>query len=99
MNNRGIDFISIKTALLRQHLQGVRCLICSAVFAVTHHPTAGLEATRKRGRLGGRLAIDEKTKRHIVTLFQEGESVNNIVKEFQIDCSTVYKILNILSKV
>lgn len=55
---------------------------------------AGLDAARKRGRMGGRPAVDEDTKRRIVKLFEAEESVADMVKEFGIGRSTVYKVLN-----
>ena len=54
---------------------------------------AGLEAARKRGRLGGRPAIDADTKRRIIKLFESGESATDIAKEYRIGRSTIYKIL------
>ncbi|WP_156187503.1 hypothetical protein [Peribacillus loiseleuriae] len=59
---------------------------------------AGLDAARKQGRLEDRPAIDEKTKRNVVTLFQVGDSVVDIAEEFSIGVcryppSSVVKIL------
>ncbi|MCP3764581.1 recombinase family protein [Domibacillus sp. A3M-37] len=100
MKNRGIDFVSINDSFDTTTPTGRAMFGMLAVFAeferdiIQQRTKAGLEAARKRGRLGGRPAIDEKTKRHIVTLFQAGESVNDIAKEFSVGRSTVYKILN-----
>jgi DNA invertase Pin-like site-specific DNA recombinase len=49
------------------------------------------------GRVGGRPAIGEKTKRHIVTLFYVGECAADIARAFYIGRSTVSKILNMLT--
>ncbi|WP_349294155.1 helix-turn-helix domain-containing protein [Lysinibacillus sp. Bpr_S20] len=53
-----------------------------------------MEAARKRGRIGGRPAIDEKTKKHVRALFDAEESATNIAKEYGIGRATVYKIIN-----
>lgn len=100
MKNRGIDFVSINDSFDTTTPTGRAMFGMLAVFAeferdiIQQRTKAGLEAARKRGRLGGRPAIDEKTKRRIVTLFQAGESVKDLAKEFGIGRSTVYKILN-----
>lgn len=47
-----------------------------------------------RGRVGGRPAIDEKTKKRVRALFEAGESANDIAMEYGIGRTTVYKILN-----
>lgn len=54
---------------------------------------AGLEAARKRGRVGRRPAIDDKVKKHVKALFEAGESATDIAKEYGIGRATVYKIL------
>lgn len=71
-----------------------------AVFAeferdIIHQRTkAGLDAARKRSRVGGRPAINEKVKKRVRTLFKSGESANDIAKEYGIGRATVYKIIN-----
>lgn len=50
---------------------------------------SGIEAARKRGRL----TISLKIKHHVHLLFETGERVTDIAKEFGIRKSTVYKIL------
>lgn len=55
---------------------------------------AGLEAARKRGRVGGRPAIDDKVKKHVRAFFEAGESATDISKEYGIGRATVYKIKN-----
>lgn len=42
---------------------------------------AGLEAARERGRVGGRPAIDKRTKKLVRTLFEAGESATYVAKE------------------
>lgn len=100
MNNHGIDFISINDSFDTTTPTGRAMFGMLAVFAeferdiIQQRTKAGLEAARKRGRIGGRPAIDEKTKRHIVTLYSAGESAGDIAREFSIGRSTVYKVLN-----
>lgn len=71
-----------------------------AVFAeferdiIQQRTKAGLEAARRRGRIGGRPAIEADTKRRIVKLFNSGESASDIAKRYEIGRSTVYKILS-----
>ncbi|WP_233191787.1 MULTISPECIES: recombinase family protein [unclassified Sporosarcina] len=65
----------------------LRMLVVFAEFEhdiIQQRIKAGLEAARKRGRMGGRLAIDADTKRHVVKLFSSGESASDITKEFGI---------------
>ncbi|MGA3674359.1 hypothetical protein [Lysinibacillus agricola] len=45
---------------------------------------AGLGSSRKRGRIGGRPPIDEKTKKRLKALFEVGESAKDIAKEYGI---------------
>lgn len=71
-----------------------------AVFAelerdiIQQRTKAGLEAARKRGRVGGRPAIEDKVKKRVRILFESGESANDIAKEYGIGRATVYKIIN-----
>jgi len=100
MKNQGVDFVSINDSFDTTTPTGRAMFGMLAVFAeferdiIQQRTKAGLESARKRGRLGGRPAIDDKTKRHIVTLFNSGESAADIAKEFNIGRSTVYKIIN-----
>ncbi len=58
----------------------------------------GTDSARKRGRVGGRPAIDEKKKKQVKALFEAGESANDIAKEYGIGRATVYKIINNITK-
>ena len=99
MKARGIDFVSIHDHFDTTTPTGRAMFGMLAVFAeferdiIQQRTKAGLEAARKRGRLGGRPAIDNDTKRRIVKLFDSGESATDIAKEYGIGRSTVYKIL------
>lgn len=70
-----------------------------AVFAkferdiIQQRTKAGLEASRKCVRLGGRPAIDTETKRRIIKLFESDESASDIAKGYGIRRSTIYKVL------
>lgn len=99
LKNKKVDFVSINDAFDTSTPTGKAMFGMLAVFAeferdiIQQRTKAGLDAARKRGRIGGRPAIDEKTKRHIITLFNAGESAIDIAKEFGIARSTVYKVL------
>lgn len=99
MTRRGIDFVSIQDSFDTTTPTGRAMFGMLAVFAeferdiIQQRTKAGLDAARKRGRLGGRPAIDADTKRRIVKLFESGESAADIAKEYGIGRSTVYKVL------
>lgn len=99
LKERGIDFVSINDSFDTSTPAGKAMFGMLAVFAeferdIIHQRTkAGLEAARKRGKFGGRPAIEESKKRQIRKLFESGESAADIAKEFKIGRSTVYKIL------
>lgn len=99
MAKRDIDFVSINDHFDTTSPTGRAMFGMLAVFAeferdiIQQRTKAGLEAARKRGRIGGRPAIDSDTKRRIVKLFESGESANDIAKEYAIGRSTVYKVL------
>ena len=100
MTQRGIDFVSIQDSFDTTTPTGRAMFGMLAVFAeferdiIQQRTKAGLEAARKRGRIGGRPAIDTDTKRRIVKLFESGESAADLAKEFGTGRSTIYKILN-----
>ncbi|MER1987405.1 MAG: recombinase family protein [Solibacillus sp.] len=99
MTRRGIDFVSLQDSFDTTTPTGRAMFGMLAVFAeferdiIQQRTKAGLEAARKRGRLGGRPAIDADTKRRIVKLYESGESAADIAKEYGIGRSTVYKVL------
>lgn len=99
MTKRNVDFVSINDSFDTTTPTGRAMFGMLAVFAeferdiIQQRTLAGLEAARKRGRLGGRPAIDVATKRRIVKLFENGESAADIAKEYGIGRSTIYKIL------
>lgn len=97
---KGVEFVSINDSFDTTTPTGKAMFGMLAVFAeferdiIQQRTKAGLEAARKRGKVGGRPAIDDKTKRRVVTLFNAGESANDIAKEYGIGRATVYKIVN-----
>lgn len=99
MKERGVDFVSINDSFDSSTPTGKAMFGMLAVFAeferdiIQQRTKAGLEAARKRGKIGGRPAIDADKKRQIRKLFEAGESASDIAKEFGIGRSTVYKIL------
>ena len=100
LKEKQVDFVSISDAFDTSTPTGKAMFGMLAVFAefecdiIQQRTKAGLEAARKRGRVGGRPAIDEKVKKRVRTLFESGESANDIAKEYGIGRATVYKIIN-----
>lgn len=100
LNNRGINFVSLNDSIDTSTAAGKAMFGMLAVFAefergiIQERTIAGLEAAKKRGKLGGRPTIDEKTKKRVRMLYKDGESATDISKEYGIGRSTVYKILN-----
>lgn len=55
---------------------------------------AGLEAARKKGRVGGRpAALDNKQKQMAIAMFNGGALKGDIAKHFNVSRQTVYNIL------
>src|SRR5699024_2127772 len=100
LKEKAVEFISIRDNIDTTTSTGKAMFGMLAVFAeferdiIRERTRAGLESARKRGRTGGRPKIDDKKKRHIISLFNEGHSATDIAKEYSIGRSTVYKILN-----
>ena len=96
---KGVELVSINDSFDTTTPTGKAMFGMLAVFAeferdiIQQRTKAGLESARKRGRFGGRPAIDEKTKKHVRALFESGESANDIAKEYGIGRATVYKII------
>lgn len=99
LKEKGVEFVSINDSFDTTTPTGKAMFGMLAVFAeferdiIQQRTKAGLESARKRGRIGGRPAIDEKTKKRVRTLFESGESANDIAKEYGIGRATVYKII------
>ncbi|MGE7935134.1 recombinase family protein [Viridibacillus arvi] len=99
LNEKKVEFVSIYDAFDTTTPTGKAMFGMLAVFAeferdiIQQRTKAGLESARKRGRVGGRPSIDEKTKKKVKALFETGESANDIAKEYGIGRATVYKIL------
>lgn len=101
LNEKGVEFVSINDSFDTTTPTGKAMFGMLAVFAeferdiiIQQRTRAGLESDRKRGRIGGRPAIDEKTKKHVRALFNAQESATDIAKEYGIGRATVYKIVN-----
>ncbi|WP_409366804.1 recombinase family protein [Lysinibacillus sp. 38-6] len=100
LKGREVDFVSVNDAFDTSTPTGKAMFGMLAVFAeferdiIQQRTKAGLEAARKRGRVGGRPAIDDRVKKRVRTLFKSGESANDIAKEYGIGRATVYKIIN-----
>lgn len=99
LNEKGVEFVSINDAFDTTTPTGKAMFGMLAVFAeferdiIQQRTKAGLESARKRGRVGGRPAIDDKVKKHVRALFEAGESATDIAKEYGIGRATVYKII------
>jgi len=99
LKEKEVDFVSVHDSFDTSTPTGKAMFGMLAVFAeferdiIQQRTKAGLEAARKRGKVGGRPAIDEKTKKHVRALFEAGESATDIAKEYRIGRATVYKIL------
>lgn len=99
MKDKGVEFVSINDAFDTTTPTGKAMFGMLAVFAeferdiIQQRTKAGLESARKRGRIGGRPPIDDKTKKRVRALFESGESATDIAKEYCIGRATVYKIV------
>ncbi|MFY3790344.1 recombinase family protein [Ureibacillus sp. MALMAid1270] len=100
LKDKSVEFVSINDSFDTTTPTGKAMFGMLAVFAeferdiIQQRTKAGLEAARKRGKVGGRPAIDDKTKRMVVKLFNSGESATDLAKEYGIGRATVYKIIN-----
>lgn len=100
LKEKGVEFVSINDSFDTTTPTGKAMFGMLAVFAeferdiIQQRTKAGLEAARKRGKVGGRPAIDEKTKRMVIKLFNAGESATDLAKEYGISRASVYKIIN-----
>lgn len=101
---KGVELVSIHDSFDTTTPTGKAMFGMLAVFAeferdiIQQRTKAGLDAARKRGKIGGRPAIDEKTKKHVRTLYEAGESATDIAREYGIGRSTIYKIINEVNK-
>ncbi|ALS77202.1 resolvase [Planococcus kocurii] len=99
LEKRGVDFVSLNDKIDTKTAAGKAMFGMLAVFAefersiIQERTVAGLQAARKRGRIGGRKPLDTKTKRSIKTLYEAGEGAQDIAQRFHIGRSTVYKVL------
>ncbi|WP_214835072.1 recombinase family protein [Exiguobacterium sp. E4787] len=99
LKEKKVDLVSINDAFDTSTPTGKAMFGMLAVFAeferdiIQQRTKAGLDAARKRGRIGGRPAIDQKVKNRVCTLFEIGESAKDIAKEYGIGRATVYKII------
>lgn len=100
MSKQGVEFVSLSDNFDTTTSTGRAMFGMLSVFAeferdiISERTRAGLDAARRRGRTGGRPAIDDKTKRQVKALFDAGESAKDIANEYSIGRSTVYKIIN-----
>ena len=99
LKEKGVEFALIHDAFDTTTPTGKAMFGMLAVFAeferdiIQQRTKSGLESARKRGRVGGRPAIDDKTKKKVKALFEAEESAKDMAKEYGIGRATVYKIL------
>ena len=99
LKDKDVEFVSIHDSFDTTTPTGKAMFGMLAVFAeferdiIQQRTLAGLEAARKRGKVGGRPKIDEKIKKRVIALFQVNESVMDIAKEYGISRATVYNII------
>ena len=96
LSKKEISFVSIYDHFDTTTATGKAMFAVFAEFErdiIQQRTQAGLEAARKRGKVGGRPSIDIATKRRIKKLFDNGESASDLAKEYGVGRSTVYKIL------
>lgn len=104
LEQKGVEFISISDNIDTTTATGKAMFGMLSVFAeferaiIRERTRAGLQSAKKRGKIGGRPSLDDKTKKRINILFNEGESAKDIAKEYGIGRSTVYKIVNELKE-
>lgn len=97
---KGVYFVSLSDSFDTTTPTGKAMFGMLAVFAeferdiIQQRTKAGLEAAKKRGRIGGRPKIEEVKKRRVKALFESGESARDIAKEYGISRATVYNIIN-----
>lgn len=104
IRERGAEFVSLRDSIDTNTAAGRAMFGMLAVFAeferaiIQERTQAGLQSARKRGRVGGRPSLDDRTKQQIVKLFNSGERAKDIAEEYKIGKSTVYKVLNEFEK-
>lgn len=100
LESKGVEFVSISDNFDTTTASGKAMFGMLAVFAqfersiIQERTQAGLQAARKRGRVGGRPTVDATTRRDVLRLYGKGESATDIAKIYEIGRSTVYKIIN-----
>ncbi|MET3684484.1 DNA invertase Pin-like site-specific DNA recombinase [Alkalibacillus flavidus] len=100
LKDKGVEFISIRDNIDTTTSTGRAMFGMLSVFAeferdiIRERTQAGLQSARKKGKVGGRPTIDDKTKKQIRILYDQGERAKDIATEYGIGRSTVYKIIN-----
>ena len=100
LKEKCVEFVSINDSFDTTMPSGKAMFGMLAVFAeferdiIQQRTVEGLKAARKRGKVGGRPKISQKTKQRVITLYQAKESATDIAKEYGISRATVYNIIN-----
>lgn len=99
LTEMGVQFVSLNDSIDTSTAVGKAMFGMLAIFAeferemIRERTVAGLEAARRRGRVGGRPTVSADVKRRVRALYDAGESAIDIAKDQGIGRSTVYKIL------
>lgn len=100
LKEKSVEFVSINDSFDTTTPTGRAMFGMLAVFAeferdiIRQRTKSGLEAAKKRGKLGGRPKLEEKVKRQVSALYEAGESAVDIAKEYGISRASVYNIIN-----
>lgn len=99
--NKGINFVSLREQLDTTTAQGRFCFHIFCAMAqmerdiISERTKAGLDAARKRGRVGGRKPVDQrKIEKALKMYFSNEFSIEEITTTTGIHKATLYKYIN-----
>jgi DNA invertase Pin-like site-specific DNA recombinase len=100
LQQRGIEFVSLKDHIDTGSAIGKAMFRMLAVLAemerelIVERTQAGLQAARKRGRVGGRPRVDKKAVERAIKLYESKEySVAEITEMTEVSKATLYRRL------
>lgn len=100
LQQRGIEFVSLKDHIDTSSSIGKAMFRMLAVLAemerelIVERTQAGLQAARKRGRVGGRPRVDKKAVERAIKLYESKEySVAEITEMTEVSKATLYRRL------
>ncbi|BCG64634.1 MAG: hypothetical protein methR_P2423 [Methyloprofundus sp.] len=105
LENKGIGFTSLTESIDTTTSTGKLVFNIFGSLAeferslIQDRVNAGLEAARKKGRIGGRpSALNEKQKEMAITMFNGGALKSDIAKNFNVSRQTIYTVLKGIEK-